>query len=116
MQDFDNFLIVRNQTDTGTVRNVPSTPLPYTIPVMPTALVQYIPATPGTPTQYASTNTFMPNVRLDVKQYPIFNGKSSSWIKFKCGVLSIASTHGLDEVFDENKIPPVPGDSDFKIF
>ena len=58
----------------------------------------------------------MPNVKLDVKQYPVFNGDGSAWIKFKRGVLSIASTHGLDDVFDEHKTPSAIGDPDHVLF
>ena len=55
----------------------------------------------------------MPNVKLDVKQYPTFNGDNASWIKFKRGVLSIASTHGLDEVFDTKTTVPAVGDPSY---
>lgn len=37
-------------------------------------------------------------------------------MKFKRGVLSISSTHGLDDVFDEYKMVPVPGDHDCPLF
>ena len=46
----------------------------------------------------------------------MFNGYGSSWIKFKRGVLFIASTHGLDDVCDEHKVPPILGDPDFTTF
>lgn len=58
----------------------------------------------------------MPNVKLDVKQYPVFNGDQASRMKFKRGVLSIVSTHGLDDVFDETKAIPVVGDPDYPLF
>ena len=78
---------------------------------------------PPTPTSsefispnFISPNSFIPNVKLDVKTYPTFNGESAQWAKFKRGVLSIASTHGLDDIFDENYIVPTKGDPNFEIF
>src|SRR5687768_10627139 len=58
----------------------------------------------------------MPNVKVDMKQYPVFNGNGTSWMKFKRGVLSIASTHGLDDVFDETKAILIVGDPDYPLF
>ena len=58
----------------------------------------------------------MSNVKLDVKQYPTFNGDGAQWIKFKRGVHSIASTHGLDDVFDDTKVIPAVGELDFPLF
>ena len=69
-----------------------------------------------TTSQHISTSSFMPNVKLDVKQYPMFNGDGASWIKFKEGVLSLASTHGLNYVFDEHKVSPVLENPDFTTF
>ena len=87
----------------------PSTPGPNN----PVQTLNFSPfGTPGT----TSTASLMPNVKLDVKQYPTFNGKNASWIKFKRGVLSIASTHGLDEVFDNKTILPVVGDPSYLLF
>ena len=111
MEDFDHFLLVRNLPDTMV------TPVPAA-PPLSSPLQVSIPTPPTTPTmtQHVGHSTFMPNVKLDVKQYPTFNGDGSAWIKFKRGVLSIASTHGLDDVFDENKAPPVAGDADYPLF
>src|SRR5688572_29267042 len=58
----------------------------------------------------------MPNVKLDVKQYPVFNGEQASWMKLKRGVLSIASTHGFVDGFDEIKVFPVVGNHDYPLF
>ena len=63
-----------------------------------------------------STASFMPNVKLDVKLYPTINGDNASWTKFKRGVLSIASNHGLDEVFDTKTTVPVVGDPSYLPF
>lgn len=60
------------------------------------------------------TTSLVTNIKLDIKQYPIFNGDTASWPKFKRGVLSIASTHGLDKVFDENYTVPTFGDVDYQ--
>ena len=57
-----------------------------------------------------STNLLMHNVKLDLKQHPIFNDKNTNWPKSMRGVLSIASTHDLDKVFDKNTIIPFSGD------
>src|SRR5690348_12403822 len=65
--------------------------------------------------QYLSPSSFMPNVKLDVKQYPVSNGDQASWMKFKNGVLSTASTHGLDDVFDNTKAIFVVGDPDYPL-
>lgn len=69
----------------------------------------------GTPSM-SGTASFMPIVKLDVKQYPTFNGDNASWTKFKRGVLSIASTHGLDDVFDTKITVPVVGDLTYQPF
>ena len=53
---------------------------------------------------------FITNVKLDVKQYPIFNGENVHWPKFKREVLALASTHGLDDVFDPKYVVPSPND------
>ena len=46
----------------------------------------------------------------------MFNGDESSWINFKREVLFFAFTHGLDDVFDEHKVPPVLEDPDYITF
>src|SRR6476660_6568846 len=105
MDDYEQFLMLRNM---ATV--MPTLPTPTAAPLQ----IQ-IPPTP-TQSQYLPTASFMPNVKLDVKQYSVFNGDGSSWMKFKRGVLSIASTHGLDDVFDETKAIPAVGDPDYPLF
>ena len=47
---------------------------------------------------------FVTNEKLDVKQYPIFNGDSAQWAKFKRGVLALVATHGLADVFDSKYV------------
>ena len=51
---------------------------------------------------------FTANVKLDIKQYPTFNGEIGSWRKFKSNVLAIAATHGLEDVFDTKYKVPDP--------
>ena len=63
-----------------------------------------------------STSSFMTNVKLDVKAYPVFNGENASWSKFKRGVTSMACTHNLDDVFDESYIVPQPGSPDYQLY
>ena len=76
----------------------------------------------ATPSSLVSSNpivtqtSFLTNVKLDIKQYPIFNGDVGTWSKFKRGVLSIASTHNLDEIFKENTIVPTPSDPNYTMF
>lgn len=65
MDDFDNFLLVRSQ---ATVTMAP--------PTLTAPLQVQIPSTP-IQSQYMSPATLMPNVKLDVKQYPTFNGDGS---------------------------------------
>ena len=105
LDDYDNFLLARNQVPTVDVDTTSMAPLQIAIP-------------PPTPThsQFVSPASLMPSVKLDVKTYPVFNGDNASWSKFKCGVLSIASTHGLDDIFDENTIVPIVGDPDFALY
>ncbi|HEY9708216.1 MAG TPA: hypothetical protein V6D48_08430 [Oculatellaceae cyanobacterium] len=61
-------------------------------------------------------STFVTNVKLDVKQYPIFNGENTQWPKFKQGVLALASTHGLDDVFDSKYVVPDPTEPTWQLF
>jgi hypothetical protein len=75
-------------------------PIPYTNP-----------STPGFPTY-----SFMTNVKLDVKAYPIFNGENASWSNFKRCVTSMACTHNLDDVFDVSYNAPQPGDPDYQLY
>ena len=84
MDDYDNFLMLRNMAPV-----MPTLPTPTAAPLQ----IQ-IPSTPAQ-SQYLPPASFMPNIKLDVKQYPVFNGDLASWMKFKRGVLSIASTQGF---------------------
>jgi len=59
---------------------------------------------------------FVTNVKLDVKQYPIFNGDNVQWPKFKQGVLALAATHGLDDVFDPKFVVPHPNDPMYQLY
>ena len=56
------------------------------------------------------------SVKCDIKQYPSFNGKYAKWPKYKRDIIALASTHGLDNVFDPKFNVPVPSDPDFNIF
>ena len=77
---------------------------------------------PTTMSQPAVTSTapmmspFVTNVKLDVKQYPVFNGDIAQWAKFKRGVLALAATHGLDDVFDPKFVVPDPTQLAWSIF
>ena len=63
----------------------------------------------GTTTTRDATSKFQSNIKLDVKSYPTFDGKIGSWLSFKRGVLSIASTHDLDCIFDPSFQVPEEG-------
>ena len=89
------------------------------------ALASPAPMTPGYtsnpmmymhPTPTPSMSTFLTNVKLDVRAYPVFNGENATWGKFKRGVVSLASTYNLDDVFVPNFIVPSPGSLDFQLF
>ena len=84
-------------------------------PTTPVPLTHYQSNIPTTPFSAMTLNTtsLVPNVKLDVKQYPVFHGENSQWPKFKRGVLSIASTHGLDDIFDQNTIVPLYSDPNY---
>ena len=49
---------------------------------------------------------FYSNVKFDIKSYPAFDGKLENWFKFKRSVLALAATHGLENIFDDNYVPP----------
>ena len=96
-------------------QNTHSTPItPSTVPYTP--YQSAIPTTAFSGMTLNTTSSLMPNVKLDVKQYPIFHGENSQWSKFKRGVLSIASTHGLDDIFDQNAIVPHPSDTNYSTY
>ena len=61
---------------------------------------------PSTPSMSNMMSPFVTNVKLDVKQYPLFNGENTQWAKFKRGVLALAATHGLDDVFNPKFVVP----------
>ncbi|HEY9706868.1 MAG TPA: hypothetical protein V6D48_01555 [Oculatellaceae cyanobacterium] len=65
---------------------------------------------PSIVTTTTSVSTFRTNVKVDVKQYPVFNGDIAHWSKFKRGVLALAATHGLDDVFDGKFVVPIVSD------
>ena len=69
-----------------------------------------------TPTMSNMMSPFVTNVKLDVKQYPLFNGDTSQWAKFKRGVLALAATHGLDDVFNSKFVVPDLTDFAWSIF
>ena len=71
MDDYDNYLMLRNMA--------PAIP---TTPASVAPLQIQIPSTP-TNSQYLPPASFMPNVKLDVKQYPVFNGDGASWMSSK---------------------------------
>ena len=74
------------------------------------------PTNPSNPSNPMVPLSFLPMVKVDIKQYPTFNGDNASWAKFKRGVLSIATTHNLDEIFDEKTVLPTPSDPTYTIF
>jgi len=54
----------------------------------------------------SSTSSFLSNVKLDLKSFPTFDGKKEHWLKFKRGVMSIAFTHALNDIFSyEYQVP-----------
>ena len=42
---------------------------------------------------FMQSGPFMPNVKLDIKQYPTFHGDTAQWTNFKRGVITLAATH-----------------------
>ena len=63
-----------------------------------------------------AADKFHANVKLDVKQYPTFDGELSHWLKFKRNVLALAATHSLMDIFDENYIIPTGQGSNLEIY
>jgi hypothetical protein len=96
-EDYEEFI-------KGSRPQAPSTPL-HSPPQM------QIPLSPNVPA--IQPPRLVTNVKLDVKQYPTFNGDTASWPRFKRGVISIASTHGLDDIFDVSFNVPTIGDQDY---
>jgi hypothetical protein len=75
----------------------------------PKATVTPTPVMSQTTTPSTMSNMMSPfvtNVKLDVKQYLQFNGENTQWAKFKRGVLALAATHGLDDVFNPKFVVP----------
>ena len=114
MEDFDNFQLSNATLPVSTPPT--SLPTPPQAPSTPFGLM-----TPGfNPMSYLNpspvgtndTSPFLPNVKLDVKQYPVFSGENAAWSKFKRGVTLLASTHGLEDIFDPNYTVPLAGDPD----
>ena len=64
----------------------------------------------------AEVATFQSNIKLDVKSYPLHDGKTSTWLKFKRGVQAQATTHGLDIILDLDKPAPPLGSQDRELF
>lgn len=110
LDDYDDYLMAfATQNTQGTPISAPA-PISAQTPYTP--YQSNIPTTPFSG-MTLNTTSLMPNVKLDVKQYPLFHGENAQWPKFKRGVLSIASTHGLDDIFDQNTIVPLVGDSNY---
>lgn len=111
MDDYDAFLI-------NDVNNVLPT-LPPTPAVTSTALFS-MPVASSNPVpqvQYVMApapvhSGFSHSVKCDVKQYPTFAGDHSAWPKFKRAVISLAVTHGLDDIFD----PKFSGDPSYQVY
>ena len=59
---------------------------------------------------------FQANVKLDIKQYPTFDGELAHWLKFKRNVLALAATHGLMDIFDENYTIPTGKGADLDAY
>ena len=106
LNNYDDFLL-----NSG----IKSTPIPSklysSIPIQPNVFL----TTPFL-AMNMSTTSLMHNVKLDVKQYFIFIEENTNWPKLKRVVLSIASTHGLDEVFDKNMVVPFIGDPNYSTY
>ena len=74
LDDYDHYLM--SQATSGTPTTTPAT-------AMSTPYHSNIPTTPYSAISTTSTSSLVTNVKLDVKQYPIFNGENSAWPKFK---------------------------------
>ena len=107
LDDYDQYLLGQATRTSIT----PSAP----VPVFSTPYQGNIQSTPFS-TSSVPTPTLLTNVKLDIKQYPVFHGENASWPKFKRGVLSIASTHGLEDVFDKKFSPPAEHDPDYHVY
>jgi hypothetical protein len=121
MEDFDAFQLSNAHSTGSPTQTTPAQPAGTLYQNMPTS----IPMTPGfnpmvymnpSPAPTTSSPSFLPSVKVDVKQYPVFSGENAAWSKFKRGVISLASTHDLEEIFDVNTIVPSIGDHDYQMF
>lgn len=101
MEDYDAYLTWKGTK--GLITAPTPTPAPTPIPIYSTTS-QVMPA------------PFASNVKLDVKQYPVFNGEIANWSKFKRGVLALAATHNLDDVFDIGFTVPSPNSTAYSVF
>jgi len=119
MEDFDAFQLSNAHTNATASQTTPAQPVGTPFPATS------VPMTPGfnpmvymhpTPVTTSSSSTFLPSVKVDVKQYPVFSGENAAWSKFKRGVISLASTHDLEEIFDVNTTVPSIGDPDYQMF
>ena len=99
MDDYDEYREKLNQQLTAS-NTVPSTTSTSMTPVV----------------QSVANLAIANNVKWDIKQYPTFNGDIASWPKFKRGVISIAITHGLDDIFDEKFQVPTIGDPSYQVY
>ena len=97
MDDYDSFLSTKFTSRAADIQP----DMPYSSPVL-SSMPNVMPS-------------FVTNVKLDVKQYPIFNGDNAQWTKFKQGVLALAATHSLDDVFDPKFVVPQPSDSMYQL-
>lgn len=113
VNDFDSFLMIRNMTPVTMSPTAPEAPV---APAAPAATLQIEILPILSQSQYLPPASFMPNVKPDVKQYPIFNDDEASWMKFKWDIISIVFTHGLDDIFNENMTILVVHDQDYPLF
>ena len=63
-----------------------------------------------------TVETFWSNVKLDIKQYPTFDGELAHWLKFKRNVLALTATHGLMDIFDKTFIIPTGKGADREVY
>ena len=72
--------------------------------------------TPAPSTQAALPATFLSHIKVDIKQYPLFDGSRTKWLSFKRNVVALAVTHDLDDIFDVNLVPPLPSDPIYSLY
>ncbi|MGH3053536.1 MAG: hypothetical protein ACRDL7_00985, partial [Gaiellaceae bacterium] len=59
---------------------------------------------------------FINSIKLDVGQYPRFDGTLDYWLQYKRKIVSIAVTHGLERIFNETEDAPVEGTEDRRLW